>query len=246
MPNRVNVDQLLIDLRNAATAADFEAHTYGQIDDWPLYGFIRLGTDRSNPQPIYISSGIHGDEPAGPLALLQLLQSDALPRDHDIFLCPVMNPSGLAAGTREAAHGIDLNRDYTDFSSVETAAHRDWCLQHIQTLDLALHLHEDWEAQGFYLYELNLENHPSRSPAILKAVEAHLPIETARLIDDSPARGGIIRAKELPDIPEGLPEALYFYKQFGGINHTLETPSSLPLQKRVAAMKAAVLAATSG
>jgi protein MpaA len=157
----------------------------------------------------------------------------------------VINPSGLAAGTRENAHGIDLNRDYTDFNSVESAAHRDWIAQHIQHLDLALHLHEDWEAQGFYLYELNLENHPSRSPAILKAVEAHVPIEIARLIDDSPARCGIIRATVLPDIPEGLPEAIYFYKQFGGINHTLETPSSFTLEKRVSAHKAAVLAAMS-
>jgi predicted deacylase len=243
MPNRVNVDQLLIDLRNAATAADFEVHTYGQIENWPLYGFIRRATNGNPSQQIYISSGIHGDEPAGPLALLQLLQSDTLPRDHDIFLCSVMNPCGLAAGTRESANSIDLNRDYTDFKSHETAAHRDWFQQHIQSLDLALHLHEDWEAKGFYLYELNLEKHPSRSPAILTAVKAHIPIETARRIDDHPARGGIIRAKELPDIPEGLPEAIYFYKQFGGINHTLETPSSVPLKQRVAAMKAAVLAA---
>ena len=245
MPNRVNVDQLLIDLRNAATAAGFEVHTYGQVNDWPLYGFIRRSTDSGPSQQIYISCGIHGDEPAGPLALLELLQSDALPHTHDIMLCPVMNPSGLATDTRENAQGIDLNRDYTDFRSGEIVAHRDWIAQHIKTLDLALHLHEDWETQGFYLYELNLENLPSRSPAILKAVEAHIPIETARLIDDSPASGGIIRAKVLPDIPAGLPEAIYFYKQFGGINHTLETPSSVPLEKRIAALKAAVLAAIS-
>jgi hypothetical protein len=243
MPNRVNVDQLLIDLRNAAIAAGFELHTYGQIEDWPLYGFIRRATNSSDPQQIYISAGVHGDEPACPLALLELLRSDALPRDHHIVLCPVINPSGLAVNTRENAQGIDLNRDYTDFRSVEIAAHRDWIAQHIQSLDLALHLHEDWEAQGFYLYELNLENLPSRSPAILAAVEAHIPIETARSIDDSPARGGIIRAKVLPDIPAGLPEAIYFYQQFGGINHTLETPSSLALEQRIAALQAAVLAA---
>ena len=243
MPNRVNVDQLLIDLRNAAITAGFEVYTYGKIENWPLYGFIRRATESSDPQQLYLSTGVHGDEPAGPLALLELLRSDALPRECDIVLCPVINPSGLAAGTRENAHSIDLNRDYTEFNSIEVSTHRDWIAQHIQTLDLALHLHEDWESKGFYLYELNFANHPSRSPAILAAVAAHLPIETARLIDDSPARGGIIRAEVLPDIPEGLPEAIYFYKRFGGINHTLETPSSLPLEQRVAAMQAAVLAA---
>jgi hypothetical protein len=242
MPNRVNVDQLLIDLINAAAAAGFEVHTYGQIENWPLYGFIRRGMS-NNPQQIYLSTGIHGDEPAGPLALLELLQDDTLSRIHDIILCPAMNPSGLTANTREDANGIDLNRDYTNFNSHETVTHRDWCHQHIQTLDLALHLHEDWEAKGFYLYELNFENHPSHSPAILKAVAQHIAIETSILIDNHPAHGGIIRHETIPDIPEGLPEAIYFYKHFGGINHTFETPSNFAIEKRVAALKAAVLAA---
>lgn len=243
MPNRVNVDQLLIDLRNAATATGFDVHIYGEIKNWPLYGFIRRASGINEPQQIYISTGIHGDEPAPPFALLKLLQNDALPRDSNLYLCPCMNPAGLTAGTRENTNGIDLNRDYTDFKSHEIASHRAWCEQHIQTLDHTVHLHEDWESKGFYLYELNFDNQPSRSPAILKAVEAHLPIESARLIDDHPARGGIIRPSALPGLPEGLPEAIYFQHQFGGINHTLETPSSFALEKRIAAMQAAVLAA---
>jgi len=244
MPNQINVDQLLIDLRNAATAAEFEVQTYGQVNHWSLYGFIRRATgSHEGSQQVYISSGIHGDEPVGPLALLELLRNDALPRDCDLWLCPLMNPAGLAADTRENPQAIDLNRDYTDFVSPEIAAHRDWGTQHIQRLDLALHLHEDWESTGFYLYELNFDGQPSRSPAILKAVGAHLPIETARLIDDHPARDGIIRPQTMPEVPEGLPEALYFKQHFGGINHTLETPSSLPLAQRLAGMQAAVLAA---
>ena len=124
MPNRVNVDQLLIDLRNAATAAGFDIQTYGQVENWPLYGLIRRAASSNKAaQQIYISGGIHGDEPAGPLALLELLRTDALPRDCDLWLCPLMNPAGLAAGTRENEHGIDLNRDYTDFRSVEGLRH---------------------------------------------------------------------------------------------------------------------------
>ncbi len=244
MPNRVNVDQLLIDLRNAATAAGFEVQTYGQVNHWPLHGFIRRATgSHEGSRQVYISSGIHGDEPAGPLALLELIRSDALPRDCELWICPLMNPAGLAAATRENPQGIDLNRDYTEFASPEIAAHRQWVDQNIQSLDLALHLHEDWESKGFYLYELNFDGQPSRSPSILAAARQYLPIETARLIDDHPARGGIIRPESLPEVPEGLPEALYFQQHFGGINHTLETPSSLPIEQRVGGMQAAVLAA---
>jgi murein peptide amidase A len=244
MPNRVNVDQFLIDLQQTAQSAGFSTDVYGSSAAWPLYGLSRRSnTPRIPHQQIYISAGIHGDEPAGPLALLELLRRDALPRDHDIFLCPLMNPAGLAAGTRENTEGIDLNRDYTDFRSAETIAHRDWVQANITRLDLALHLHEDWEATGFYLYELNFSNQPSRSPAILQAAKAHLPIESAHQIDDHPACDGVIRPKTLPDIPAGLPEAIYFQQQFGGINHTLETPSALKLEQRVAAQKTAVLAA---
>jgi len=121
MPNRVNVDQLLIDLRNAATAAGFEVQTYGQVNHWPLHGFIRRATgSHEGSRQGYISSGIHGDEPAGPLALLELIRSDALPRDCELWICPLMNPAGLAAATRENPQGNDLNRDYTEFASPET------------------------------------------------------------------------------------------------------------------------------
>jgi protein MpaA len=244
MPNRVNVDQLLIDLQQAATKSGFHAIEYGWIASYPLFGFTRKSPEPSpSTRRIYLSAGIHGDEPAGPFALLELLRHDALPKEHDYFICPVMNPTGLASGTRENAEGIDLNRDYTDFRSAEIAAHRDWARENITQLDLALHLHEDWEASGFYLYELNLDHHPSRAPAILTAVQAHIPIEAAHKIDGHPARGGIIRPNSLAEVPEGLPEAIYFQKAYRGINHTLETPSARMLTKRVAAQKAAILAA---
>jgi len=52
---------------------------------------------------------IHGNEPAG-IAIVR-----ALERAHpkaDLWLVPVLNPDGLAAGTRQNAHGVDLNRNF--------------------------------------------------------------------------------------------------------------------------------------
>jgi len=52
---------------------------------------------------------IHGNEPAG-IAFVR-----ALERAHpqaDLWLVPVLNPDGLAAGTRQNAHGVDLNRNF--------------------------------------------------------------------------------------------------------------------------------------
>ena len=64
------------------------------------------------PLRCYLSAGIHGDEPAGPLALLELIRSRMLPRDIDLTVCPVLNPRGLHANDRHNTEGIDLNRDY--------------------------------------------------------------------------------------------------------------------------------------
>lgn len=246
MLKRVNVDQFLIDLPVAARHSGFDTVAFGQIGDYPLFALIRKGTPSTldaEKRTIYLSAGIHGDEPAGPLALLELLQADALPRQHNYYLCPMLNPTGLVSGTRESAAGIDLNRDYRDFQSLEIQSHHAWVQSHIDSIDLALHLHEDWEATGFYLYELNLDDQPSLTPQILAAAKRHLPIETTTRIDGHRAKAGVIRPTTLPKIREGLPEALYFHNHFGGINYTLEAPSADPLEARVKALKAAVLAA---
>src|SRR5262245_15740033 len=54
---------------------------------------------------IYLSTGIHGDEPAGPLAIEQLLAGNALPTKAWLWLCPCLNPTGFPLNTREAASG---------------------------------------------------------------------------------------------------------------------------------------------
>lgn len=76
----------------------------------------------------------------------------------------------------------------------------------------------------------------------MRAVRKHLPIETAEMIDGRIAQQGTIRPDELPELEEGDPEAIYLCKRYGGLNYTLETPSSKKFMQRVKALKAAVLA----
>jgi hypothetical protein len=239
----INVDQCITDLARAAETADFLVSTYGIVDGSRLLGLTRSATAHTESRrTIYLSAGIHGDEPAGPVALLSLLQTDALPRHHNWVICPLMNPSGLKKGSRENQLGIDLNRDYRDFRSVESCRHRDFLSHYLASIDLGIHLHEDWEFRGFYLYELNFGKHPSRAKAILRAASHYLPIETAECIDGRTARSGIIRPKTLPDLPEGCPESIWLYQEYGGVFYTLETPSTANLALRADALKGAVLA----
>lgn len=241
MPKRVNVDQLIADLENAGRAAGFSVESFGRAGPFPLLGMRRSASaDAPAARHTYVSGGIHGDEPAGALALLETLRDDALPRHHHLYLCPLLNPRGLAAGSRETPEGLDLNRDYTRFRDPGTAAHRNWIEARLPRIDLAVHLHEDWEAKGFYLYELNFTGGLGHAAEILRAVEPILPIESATEIDGHGATDGIIRPDHVPDIPEGLPEAIFFHRRFDCLNYTLETPSAFPMERRLAAQRAAL------
>ncbi len=195
---------------------------------------------------IYLSAGIHGDEPAGPLAVLEMLRDPFFSRSPDDWtICPALNPGGLRANTRENPAGIDLNRDYQRRESPEVAAHAAWLLENPPP-HLFLSLHEDWEATGFYFYEINLhDDQPARARRILDAASEHLPVESSAVIDDHPVRqpGWIHHAAEA-DLPDAWPEAIFLTKNGCPLSFTFETPSRANLEKRIAAHLAAVQAVT--
>ncbi len=196
------------------------------------------------PHPrIYLSAGIHGDEPAAPLALLDLIRSNLLPRHADFWICPCLNPAGLQAGTRNSPDGIDLNRDYNHVRSPEVAAHVRW-LASLPPFNLALLLHEDWESAGFYLYELNPDNQPSLAQPIIQAVRQVCPIDSSQIIDGRPTQApGIILPPSDPAARPDWPEAFWLLQNRTRHSITLEAPSDFPLATRIAALTTAILTA---
>jgi hypothetical protein len=57
---------------------------------------------------------------------------------------------------------------------------------------LCIHLHEDWEATGYYLYELNPDREQAIAPELLEAVKPIIGIDPAEHIDGHPSTGGLI------------------------------------------------------
>jgi len=188
---------------------------------------------------LYLSTGIHGDEPAGPLAVRQLLQEDRWPDHADIWLCPCLNPTGFPLNRRENKDNVDLNRDYRHLQTAEVCAHVTW-LEKQPDFDLTVCVHEDWESHGFYLYELNPDHQSSFSERMISEVAKVCPIDLSEVIEDRPAKNGIISPDIDPTKRPQWPEAFYLIMNKTRHSYTLEAPSDFPLPVRVSALVAAV------
>lgn len=234
----IDISAVSRDIHQAALRAGWEWETFHEPLNLRAYR-------RAAPEArlkLYLSTGIHGDEPSGPLAVLELLRQNEWPAHLDIRLVPCLNPTGFDLNTRENAEGTDLNRDYRNPQTGEIRAHVAW-MERQPRFDLAIVLHEDWEANGFYLYELNPDGRPSLAPQVTREVGAVCPIETAAVVDSWPAAGGVIRPDVPPEARPQWAEALYLLVNKSRFGYTMETPSDFPLSIRVAAHVRAVRAA---
>ena len=235
--DRIDIESVLADCLAAAEAHGWNTHWLETEDD------LRLLTLHRAPENIrrrvYLSSGIHGDEPAAPLAMLRLLQANTWPEDTELWLCPCLNPTGFPRNTRESAAGNDLNRDYKHLRTPEIAAHVAW-LNTLPDFDFTIQLHEDWEAQGFYFYELKMDGTITEPRRVLEAVESVCPIDHSPEIDGRKNDRGLIVPELDPRLRELWPEAFWLVMNKTQLSYTCEAPSDFQMQVRTEALVRAV------
>ena len=240
----IDIRAVLRDIENAAQQRGWTSeafHTQGEFKWLALHRQPEIKSQKPSTK-IYISTGIHGDEPAGPLAALKLIQENRWPDNAEIFLLPCLNPIGFTLNQRTNPDGIDLNRDYRHPKAAETTAHIAW-LERQPRFDLYLCLHEDWESHGFYLYDPNPDEKIPLGEKIIKAVQKVCPIDPNPVIEGREAQNGVIRPKiSLEEWPV-WPEAFYLITKKIRNGYTLEAPSDFPLPTRINALVAAVNAA---
>lgn len=225
--------------RSIARSAGLRMHccgTSGGLDVFhlhtksPAHGALRL----------YLSAGIHGDESASTEALLAWVSRNTLaPLDLTIFPC--LNPWGLVHNKRTDADGIDLNRCYHDPESIPHLAAQARIIR-TSRFDLAINLHEDYDARGIYLYE-PLAARPHLGEHVIEAMSKFLPADPRSRIDGHRSRLGVIRRRATPATMPEWPEA--FLLHFGPADRTLtlETPSEAAIERRVEAHCAGIDAA---
>lgn len=71
---------------------------------------VRIGSAHARVKLLAVGS-IHGNEPAG-RAVIARLRRARPPRGTALWLVADLNPDGTAAGTRQNARGVDLNRNF--------------------------------------------------------------------------------------------------------------------------------------
>jgi murein peptide amidase A len=179
---------------------------------------------------IHIAAGVHGDEPAGSHALLALVENDDLDPRFSYRIWPCTNPTGYDARTRESVDGLDVNRTFgRGGSSPESraiiTANRDL------KFELAIDLHEDDEADGFYCYEYG--NSGIGRGIVEMLARAGTPLDPRGVLTPDPdAEAEKIGGRTLTQL---------LMRNAARLGLTLETPSAvLPFEARVATHVAAV------
>jgi protein MpaA len=202
---------------------------------YALPRFVLRGPNSFDPIRIGIFAAIHGDEPAGALALVRFMRhlaaTPALAENYVIRAYPICNPTGYEDNTRCSRRGRDLNREFWKSSSegeVQLLEHE------LRTLRFngIIQLHADDTSDGIYGFVrgATLTENLLR-PALVEAGKI-LPRNLSPLIDGFAAQDGIIY-----DHYEGVlaAPALITPTPFEII---FETPHSAHIEQQVAAMHA--------
>lgn len=222
--------------KSIARSAGLKLGELARAGEYPVHVLETPGA-ADDPATLYLSAGIHGDEPAAAEGLACWAERH-LPRftrgrrPPPLLILPCLNPWGLVNNQRADARGRDLNRlfDRRNLSPIAQIRR----LVQGRRFSLTINLHEDYDARGVYLYELS-RRPPDIGADLLKSVSEIIPLETRTRIDGRPAKNGLmLRRANLQRIPLH-PEAIYLYLNQCDRSLTFETPSEFALDRRVEA-----------
>jgi hypothetical protein len=206
-------------------------------EQYSLPRFTLVGPNSSDPIRIGLFAGIHGDEPAGPLALTHFLQTvvqePVLAENFLLQFYPLCNPTGFEDNTRHSRRGCDLNREFWKNSAEAEVQilERELRSNHFQGI---IQLHADDTSDGIYGFVRGhtLTEHLLR-PALREAGKI-LARNVNATIDGFAARDGIIHDHyegilAAPARMDPIPFEIIF-----------ETPQLAPMDRQVQALVVAL------
>jgi murein peptide amidase A len=222
--------------KNLAQKAGLQGLGYCTAEDFELLCFISPALESASG--IYLSAGIHGDEPASTEGLYQWAELHrSILREIPVIIFPCLNPWGLVHNRRTDSENRDLNRCYHLDTIPRINAQKE--VLRGRKFRLAMCLHEDYDAQGVYLYEIR-KKLTTFGGELLAAAGYHVPIDARRIIEGRRAdQGWIARKIDLKKFPM-VAEAIYLALHHSERTITAETPSEYDLAPRIQAQIAMI------
>ena len=213
---------------------------------YPLY-CLHYAAEHTDTALIYVSAGIHGDEPAGvecAIRLIELLadkqQCNLYPfplDEYNWLISPCDNPYGYEHDLRENDEGFDLNRmfeapiQYAETTFISESLLR--TQEHNNTkVQLALDLHEDRDSDGFYLWERRASMTLPIGDEVIQQVRQECPINQRYMIEDHCNDNGVITLLDSVTT-KGWTRGRYLAEQIKTRCLILETPTTLNMDARV-------------
>lgn len=128
---------------------------------------------------ILVTSGIHGEERSGPIALMRMVELLERQPNHfanlDLDIIPVLSPTAYCLRTRENYDGDNFNHFWTDEIDEDepyTVSHIRGFLRH-RKYDALYSFHEDEDTDEFYLYATNIDRNSKLIQNIFEFADAH-------------------------------------------------------------------------
>lgn len=147
----VDLDEYNHTLQNSVLTSRIVQTIHYKERDFPIF---QLGWgDASSDKRLLILAGVHGNEIAGALAVLDILedvkQNASKYASWSIRIIAPVNPVGMAYQSRYNEEGIDINRDFKGFRSVGAQIQRDAIGNFKPTIVVTLHESPD---EGFHMF----------------------------------------------------------------------------------------------
>jgi protein MpaA len=227
----------------------WEAVETGLLESGSLGGFLAGGrgyelhrftlrgaSDGNTTVRLGLFATIHGDEPQGASALVELAKTARIRpeifRGYEIQLYPLCNPTGYEDNTRHSRRGEDLNRQFWRGSTEPEVLilEREIAARSFHGI---VSLHADDTSDGVYGFVRGSTiSRELLSPALVAAAK-HLPVNRSPVIDGFRAHDGIIDEGYEGILSAGEIEPRPFEIVF-------ETPALAPVEGQIAAAAAAL------
>jgi len=198
---------------------------------YPLY---RLIINPKAQRTVCIIAGLHGNEIAGPLSVLDLISEakHELPGIFRYIIYPIINPTGYDLRQRYDDDNRDLNAIYEEtLHSKNYREVQELCqdLEKFQPFEAVLTLHEDSDLEKFYMYGLGRQNLALYHAVCSLALTLCPAWSSADIYGKQSDEMGLI----LSDARDHAYDAYLYCSGEAPVACTLETPGKLDISFRV-------------